>query len=251
VSDRVRVLTANLWNGGADPEGFAELVRSLEADVVCVQELSPEQAEALSRALPHGRLEPARNHDGQGIALRRPATLRRLALPQRDAHVAQLDPTHWPGLAAPLEVVAVHIMGPHVPPLARSWPVRRGQFRGLLRYLDEAPPLPRALVGDLNATPLWPLYRHLNATPLWPLYRRLARRLQDAPHQVARRRGARPSRTWGPWPGAPRLLRIDHALVSRVAVEEALVVAVPGGDHSALVVDLAPDPEADAPADAG
>lgn len=228
MSDRVRVLTANLRNGGADPDGFAELVESLEADVVCVQELSPEQAEALSRVLPYGCLEPDRNYDGQGIALRRPAEMRRVDLPRRDAHVAELDPAHWPGLAAPLEVIAVHVMGPHVPPWVTTWPVRRGQLRGLLRYLDETSPRPRALVGDFNAT------------PLWPVYRRLAGRLQDGPREVARRKGTRPPRTWGPTPSARRVLRIDHALVDQVHVEEAQVVAIPGGDHSALLVDLSP-----------
>ena len=153
MSDRIRVMTANLWNGGADPDGFAELVQNLEADVVCVQELSPEQAEALGRVLPYGCLEPDRNHDGQGIALRRPAEMRRVELPRRDAHVAELGPAHWPGLAAPLEVIAVHVMGPHVPPWVTAWPVRRGQLHGLLRYLDATSPRPRALVGDLNATP--------------------------------------------------------------------------------------------------
>lgn len=228
MSDRVRVLTANLWNGGADPQAFAELVQTLEADVVCVQELSPEQAEALGQVLPYGQLEPDRNHDGQGIALRRRAEMRRVALPCRDAHVADLDPAHWPGLAAPLEVIAVHVVGPHVPPWVANWSARRGQLRGLLRYLDATSPRRRALVGDLNAT------------PLWPVYRRLTGRLQDGPREVARRRGTRPSRTWGPTPGARRMLRIDHALVDQVHVEEAQVVAIPGGDHSALVVDLSP-----------
>lgn len=231
MSDRIRVLTANLWNGGADPDGFADLVQELEADVVCVQELTPEQAEALGRVLPYGCLEPDRNSDGQGIALRRPAELRRLELARRDAHVAMLDPALWPGLPAPLEVIAVHVMGPHVPPWIANWRARRGQLLGLLRYLDEATPQARALVGDLNAT------------PLWPVYRRLAGRLQDGPREVARRRGARPPRTWGPRPGTPRLLRIDHALVDRVHVEEAQVVTIPGSDHSALVVDLSPAPD--------
>lgn len=225
MGDRIRVLTANLWNGGADPAGVAEVVEAWAVDVACTQELAPEQAEALARVLPHGCLEPARDHTGMGIALRRPAGLRRLELAGRDAWVAELDPAHWPGLAECLEVISVHIVGPH---LLRGWRQRRGQLHALERYLDGAGPRPRLLVGDLNAT------------PLWPVYRRLTRRLHDGPADVARRRGARPQRTWGPTPRSPRLLRIDHALVAGVHVEDAHVVPLPGGDHSALLVDLTP-----------
>ena len=44
-----------------------------------------------------------------GIALRRPAELRRLSLPYRDAWVARLDPEGWPGLEAPVETLEKRI----------------------------------------------------------------------------------------------------------------------------------------------
>jgi endonuclease/exonuclease/phosphatase (EEP) superfamily protein YafD len=229
MSDRVRVLTANLWNGVADPAGFAELVERLAVDVVCTQEMSPEQAEALVRVLPHGHLEPRRDHNGMGIALRRPADLRRVRLPKRDAHVAELDPGAWPGLAAPLEILSVHIVGPHVWPPQRSWPTRRGQLRGLTAYLDAAERRARVLVGDFNAT------------RGFPVYQRLLRRLDDGHARAAHRRGRRPGATWGPTPRAPRILRIDHALTESVHVDDARVVPIPGSDHSALLVDLSPE----------
>jgi endonuclease/exonuclease/phosphatase (EEP) superfamily protein YafD len=219
-------MTANLWNGGADPERFAGLVEASRADVVCVQELAPEQADALARVLPHGRLSPARDNTGMGIALRRPAELSRIALPCRDAHVAHLDAGAWPELPDGLEVIGVHVLGPHVWPPWRAWPLRRGQLVGLERYLAEAPPRARVMVGDFNAT------------PAFRVYRRLAARLPDAHHEVARRRGTRPAATWGPTPGAPRMLRIDHALAEGVRVEDAQVLAIPGGDHSALLIEI-------------
>jgi endonuclease/exonuclease/phosphatase family metal-dependent hydrolase len=83
------------------------------------------------------------------------------------------------------------------------------------------------LVGDLNAT------------PLWPVYRRLALHLTDAAVAAARHHGRPVQRTWGPWPKAPRLLRIDHALVHGVAVADFQVMPLAGGDHSAIVVDIA------------
>jgi endonuclease/exonuclease/phosphatase (EEP) superfamily protein YafD len=220
------VLTANLWNGRADPQAFAALVEAQRVDVVCAQELAPEQAEALARVLPHGRLEPARDNTGMGIALRRAASLSCVTLPCRDARVAELDPAVWPELSAPLEVIGVHVIGPHVWPPWRAWPLRRGQLAGLERYLAQAPPRARLLVGDLNAT------------PVFGVYRRLAARLRDAHRESARRRGARPASTWGPAPGFPRVLRIDHALAAGVHVEDVRVLDIRGADHSALLVEV-------------
>jgi endonuclease/exonuclease/phosphatase (EEP) superfamily protein YafD len=223
---RLRILSCNLWNGGADPQAFADLVEELDADVVAMCELAPEQAEAVAKVRPHGLFEPRRDFLGMGLALRHPAPARRLPLPHRDARAVRLDPGAWPGLAAPLEVIGVHIMGPHAWPWSTSWPARRGQLRELLRYLGAADPIGRVVIGDYNAT------------PLWPLYRRLRRRLHDAAEIVAARTGRRPERTWRPTPRFPRLLRIDHALTSAVTVRDFRVRDVPGGDHSAILVEV-------------
>lgn len=227
VQKKLRILSANLWNGRVDPDGFVNLVESLAADVVAVQELSFDQAEALSACMPHGVLYPASNFVGMGIALRRPASLRKIPLVYRDAHVAALHPAQWPGLGSPLEIVNVHIMAPHI-----VWPRpgmlgRPPQVRGLMRALTEEPaPQQRVVVGDFNST------------PLWPTYRRMAAQFTDAAVAVAKATGSRPLRTWGPTPSAPRLLRIDHAFSSGVEVEGFAVRPLPGGDHCAIVVDI-------------
>jgi endonuclease/exonuclease/phosphatase (EEP) superfamily protein YafD len=224
---RFRIVSANLWNGAADAEAFAALVTRLAADAVATQEMTPEQAEALARALPYGALEPARDYSGMGIALREPARVRRLALPCRDARVAEIAWTHASGWRLDFEILNVHIQAPHNRATWRTMSTRRGQLRGIVRHLEASPHRRRVLVGDLNAT------------PVWPVYRRLTSHLTDAAVAAARRHGTAPRRTWGPWPGAPRLLRIDHALVHGVAVEDFRVVPVVGADHSAIVVDLA------------
>lgn len=226
---RTRILSANLWNGRADPEAFAEQIEALEVDVAAVQELAPAQAEALARVLPYGRLDPAEDFCGMGIALRRPAEVKLWPLPYRDARCAELDPHTWPGLGAPLQVVNVHVLAPHAFPPVRTLGVRRKQVRGILARLAASAGA-RVLVGDLNATPLWPAYRRLTSA------------LEDAAHRHARREGRRPARTWGPWPGGPRLLRIDHVLSEGVAVESLRTLHVAGSDHSALLVDLVPEP---------
>lgn len=229
MGNRLRILTANLLNGGVDPEALAELASSLAVDVAALQELAPDQAEALAEVLPHGALHPARDHTGMGIALRRPAQGDRLPLPARDALLARLEPGDWNGLTRPVEVVNVHVRAPHLLPTWRTLAQRRGQLRGLLAHLAASGDRPQVLIGDFNAT------------PVWPLYRRLAALRRDAAREDARRRGTRPRPTWGPGPRAPRLLRIDHAFVQGLAVEAVQVAPLPGSDHSALIVDLTTD----------
>ncbi len=214
-------------NGRADPEAFADLVRGSGADVVAVQELSPEQARALGRVFPHGWLEPARDCNGMGIAVRYPAEFDRVPLAYRDARIARLDPSDWPTLTSSLEIVNVHIASPRWG--VRAWSQfrrRRDQSRGLVEYLDRTTGRPRAVLGDFNATPAWPLYRVF------------ARRLEDLAQTHARSRGAKPARTWARWVGGPPLLRIDHCFGSGVRVDDFQVVAIRGSDHSGLVVDL-------------
>ena len=89
-----------------------------------MQELGPEQAEAIASLLPHGRLEPRLDYEGIGIALRHPAEVAPLALPRREARIARLAPGTWPGLEAPLEVVNLHVLAPHQLPPWRTFAAR-------------------------------------------------------------------------------------------------------------------------------
>lgn len=239
ASPRLRLLSANLANGRAEPEAFAALVEALAPDVVAVQELAPPQADALARVMPFGKLEPAWNHHGMGIALRDPGSVEWVPLPYRSALVGELSGLD--GLA-PVEVVNLHLAAPHVQPMPRRLRERRGQVRGILAYLDAVPRPRRVLAGDLNATPLWPAYRRLRA------------RFEDAAVQAAQRRGRRPDRTWGPWPGSVRMLRIDHVLVRGLVASATQVLPLRGSDHSALLADLhgaTPEPEATARSTSG
>lgn len=222
-----RLLSANLWNLNADPAGFIRLIERVDADVVCMQELSPPTARLVEELLPFGELSPARNQFGMGIALQRPAKLGRIEMRHRSARTAVLDPDDWPELAAPLEIINIHLAAPDYRGPLRSLHHRSHQLADLEAYLEAEGDRPRLLVGDLNST------------PLWPAYRRLRRRFADAASDVARAGGTRPARTWGPTPASRRLLRIDHALVADVEVAAVEVVEVPGSDHSGLVVDVA------------
>jgi endonuclease/exonuclease/phosphatase (EEP) superfamily protein YafD len=223
---RWRLVTANLRNGHANADAFAALIRSLNADVVAVQEISFAQVDRLAAVMPFGKFEPDATHRGMGIGLRYPGSVWRLPLPCRDAFVAEFHPPDRPLHAEPVEILNVHVAAPHILPPWHALRLRRGQLRGLLDYLVASPARCRGVVGDLNSTS-W-----------WPLYRRLAGHLTDAAVVAAGANGGRPARTWGPWPGAPRLLRIDHILTQGLTVQEVRVVPIDGGDHSALVADL-------------
>ena len=121
-----------------------------------------------------------------GIALREPARLRRLKLPHRDARIAEISCERPSGARLELELLNVHVRAPHWVPGVRTLTQRAGQLRGLLRHLAAAPHRRRVLVGDLNAT------------PMWPVYRKLAARLSDAAVLAAERHARAVQPTWGP-----------------------------------------------------
>jgi endonuclease/exonuclease/phosphatase family metal-dependent hydrolase len=194
--------------------------------VVAVQELAPDQADALAARFPYGLLAPRQDYDGGGIALARPGEVAMLPLAQRSGFRVTLDPSSWPDLTEPLEVLNVHVYAPHSF-VGRGLLRRRPQFRALAGVLDRPAATGRVVVGDFNATPLWPVY--------WAM----AARMEDAARTVARREGRRPERTWGPRPGGPAMLRIDHGFVAGVRPERFQVVPVEGSDHRAVVLDVA------------
>jgi endonuclease/exonuclease/phosphatase (EEP) superfamily protein YafD len=219
----LRILTANLANGWADADAFTDLIEAVEPDVVTLQELVPAQADALARVMPFGKLEPRTDHEGMGIALRAPGSVRTLRLPHRSAFVADLASLDD---GESVEVLNVHLAAPHVPPISQRIRDRRGQVRDIIAYVDAGLRRRRVLAGDLNAS------------PIWPAYRRLRERFDDAAVEATRRLGRRPGRTWGPWAGSMRLFRIDHVLVQGLTAVEARVLPLRGSDHSALLVDL-------------
>ncbi len=221
-SDRsLRILTANLYADRLDIDRFQDLLAELEPDVAMVQELSFEAAEVLAAVLPHGILVPEEGHDGRGLALKAPARTERLPMAYRDGLIARLEAPEWPGS---LEIINIHLMNPIMWPPWESLRIRSRQLGVLLAHLEQ--PGARLVAGDCNAS------------PAWPVYRRLAGRLDDAVLAVAKDNGRRASRTWGPTPTSPRLLRIDHVFVEGVRPRASQVVTIPGSDHSGVLVDV-------------
>lgn len=226
------MVSANLFNGRVDPDWLLELVVGLRADVVALQEAEPRHYETLARALPHGAFHEGPRSSGMGLCLRHPpAEARMIPLAWRPAPWMRLSPAAWPGLSRPLDVVAVHIAAPHVytPPGYGFW-LRRRQMQQLEAHFDA-----HVHPGDAAATVV---VGDFNATPLWPVYRRMAGHLSDAAVVAAQRRGRPAQPTWGAIRRGPRLLRIDHVFTRGIEAHDVHVVDLAGSDHSALVVDL-------------
>ena len=230
MSRTIRVFSGNLWWGKADPDGLVSLIRDHQIDVFAAQELGFENAEAIASELPYGCLEPHATYHGMGVALRQPGKYERIPLVYRDARRAVLEPSDWPGLTRPIDLVNVHFQAPHAMRPFPSARVRSQQASGLERFFGENPAAARAVVGDYNAS------------PIWPLYRRFARQLRDGALEVARREGRSVESTWGPTPESARLIRIDHAFVHGLEVESFRVLTIPGSDHSGILMECRPTP---------
>jgi endonuclease/exonuclease/phosphatase (EEP) superfamily protein YafD len=215
----LRLLTANLWNGRADPDALAELIADAQPDAVLAQEMTPEHARAIEALLPYGVLLPRRDACGMGLALRRPARITVLRLPQRDALIARLSAPEWNAFGSPVEIVNVHVSAPTS--LRQLW-LRRAQVEALCAHVASTP-MPRVIAGDFN------MFR------LMPAYRALCGRLCDAALQ--RRAFGQP--TWSPRADWARWLRLDHVLTQGLQTTDLRVLRVHGSDHSALLATLA------------
>jgi endonuclease/exonuclease/phosphatase (EEP) superfamily protein YafD len=216
----LRILTANLYNGRAKPDGFAAALRSVRPDVVAVQELSENAAAVLADWGVSRLLDPDDDNTGMGLALNTEATFDRLEFPNRNPVRASFDGARW-GFDH-VEVVGTHLVNPVSWPWSESQRLRIEEANALEQLLME-PAATRAVVGDFNSSPAWALYRRVGGLAL------------DAAVAAGTTRA-----TWGYFPWSPAMLRIDHAFIQGARSLGTRPVRIPGSDHRALVVDLAP-----------
>ncbi len=225
----MRLMTANLMHkNGATAQALRETLDIVKPDVLAVQELTVPLLSTIADRFSHHLLAPRPDGPGIGMAADRPVTVDEVPMPYRSGMVATLQPEDWPEFGGRVEVFNVHLANP-----IGRWPrsmtgVRRGQVDAI-ESRTESMPDRRVLCGDLNAT------------PLWPAYRRLLRSYRDRVVDAAASQGNRPSRTWAPLRTGPRVLRIDHILVSGVGVVSAEALPLAGSDHFVVVVDLLGD----------
>lgn len=227
MSASIRILSCNLFSGRASTKALLQRVVELDVDILCAQEMSPKYSSDLHSVLPHNNLFHRRIHRGNAIAARQPIAISEIRMPRRSAWAANLAPEHWPGLARNIEVINIHVSGPHTWPYFPNRVRRRLQIEALLDYHRHQNNVPHAVVGDFNSSPAWPLYRQMAAS------------LEDAA-LIADERPAQPGSTW---PCVPKLgvrgwLRIDHCFLWQLHATRLQHVIVSGSDHMGIVIDV-------------
>ncbi len=226
-----RILSANLKNGDADPDAFANLVASLSVDVLALQEVSFAQAEPLTELFDHGAIYPDDNYVGRGLLSRLPVCVERIPMSWGFVLTARLEACDWNHLSGPVEITNLHVAAPHIVRPRTGLALRWHQAREFDAYLEQAD-------QGTQAAPARLMVGDFNSTPGWPWYHRMVSRFADAAVDLAAKAGTSTVPTWGPWPGGPKLLRIDHGFIRGLEVEAFEVLEIAGSDHSALVIDL-------------
>ncbi|MEU8260666.1 endonuclease/exonuclease/phosphatase family protein [Micromonospora sp. NPDC048999] len=220
----LRLLTANLLLGGAEPGRLVDLVRRHRVDVLAVQEFTPDIATELDRLgladlLPYRMLNPEPGATGSGLYARFPLAESGIRRNQGFAFTQAYGTLAVPG-APPVRVESVHPASPYAVRVVPEW---RTDLRG------QPPATPQGqlsiLAGDFNAT--------LDHAPLRDL---IATGYVDAADSA----GAGLAGTWGPYDSdlIPPVT-IDHVLVDRrIAVRSVAVHPLPGSDHRTVFAEL-------------
>jgi endonuclease/exonuclease/phosphatase (EEP) superfamily protein YafD len=226
----VRVLTANLALGQADPKAVVALARD-GADVLVVEEMTPGLAVALSVAgldavMPHRSIDPRKNADGVGIWSRYPIPdAQAITGYQLAMRIARIQ---VPGVVIAPTLLAVHLAAPWVQPL-QFFRDDITQFPTTLQQAARIAGSGAVIVaGDLNST-----------YDMRPFRRLLDEGYRDGAEQA----GAGLTRSF---PSSRPVFGIDHVLVRNCAATQAQTVPVAGSDHRGLaaVVDIPVHPGA-------
>ncbi|MER7889510.1 endonuclease/exonuclease/phosphatase family protein [Micromonospora sp. NPDC094482] len=221
----VRLLTANLLAGAADPAALVDLVRRHRVDVLVVQEFTPgAQADldrlGLDRLLPHRQLNPLVGTPGSGLYARFPISDAGVRSNRGGWGFTQAYGTLTVPGAPPVRVESAHPSAPYAVDQVGFW-------RADLAAQPPATPdgTLRILAGDFNAT--------LDHAPLRAL---LGTGYVDAADAT----GQGLVGTWGPYDGdlIPPVT-IDHVLVDRrIAAQAVEVRPLAGSDHRPVLATL-------------
>jgi endonuclease/exonuclease/phosphatase (EEP) superfamily protein YafD len=212
----LRVMSANLLAGAADPVALAALVREQHVDVLVLQEYTPSFAAAFTTDLPYRVAYAERGVFGSAVYSRFPLEDDGLRINPPDFGQARAVMT-IDGRRIPIE--SVHTRAPGDAPSTQWW----GQSFAVQPPADPDGP-PRILAGDFNAT--------LEHSPMRAL---LATGYRDAADVLGL--GLTPT-----WPYDGRRLppvTIDHVLADRrIGVRAFEAFRLPGSDHRPILAVL-------------
>ena len=218
----LRVMTANILYGRADATSLVATANA-SADVLAVQELTPESVERMSKAgldetFPYRALDARPGPDGVGVWSRFPITASKRIPDYKLAMVSvrikvegvQVDPA----------VLVAHLLPP--------WPNPIDEFRSdmqrmqkTMRDLAESVGAGSAIVaGDFNSTPDMREFRHL---------------LRNGFHDASLQAGAGFNRTYPADGRVPPIIAIDHVLTFQCTATSAETTKLPGSDHRGLM----------------
>jgi endonuclease/exonuclease/phosphatase (EEP) superfamily protein YafD len=216
----VRVISANLRYGRADAGAVVGLAQ--QADILAVQELTPEKANQISAAgideiLPYRFLRTREGPAGVAIWSRYPLT------PVDDYDefwlgliTARID---VPGASTPTTVVTTHLSAPWPEPI-RGWRDDLDRLGSALTKIAASADGPVILAGDLNATPDVLEFRRL---------------LRGGYRDAAEQAGAGLTRTHPADIAIPPLFAVDHILVRGGSATSVRTLPIACSDHRALL----------------
>ena len=214
------VVTLNMALGMADAPSVVALARRENADVIALEEMTPEavtrlRAAGIATDYPYSFTAPAPEARGVGIFSRHPF------LESGTEHEWELGAVSasidlGSGVSSAPRVFAVHVPAP--------WPQRSAEWLATLGLIaPRVTPIaqPVLVAGDFNAT--------LDHVPFRAML--TASRLTDAADEA----GAGWLRTYPANRAFPPVIAIDHVLVRGAAASEVHTVTVAGSDHRAVV----------------
>lgn len=217
----LRVITANLREGAADPAALVALAGD-RADVLIVQELTPELASALrdngiDSTLPYRVVDARPFAAGVAIWSRHPIVAsHRVPGYQLGVLSATL---RVPRAADDVVVLAAHLAGPFPQPMDR-WRHEIGDMTETMATLAaKAGGGPVIVAGDFNATVDMEPFRQL---------------LQDGFRDAAEQSGAGLARSFPADSVVPPLIGVDHVLTLNSSATDTRTIGIPGSDHLGL-----------------
>jgi endonuclease/exonuclease/phosphatase (EEP) superfamily protein YafD len=216
-------MQANLMVGAADPESLVAMVREREVDVVTVQELTYQEADALKAAgldevLSHQFLVPYTDGGGgAGIYSRFPlSNPRSLDGFSPETLSAELNV----GLAQPVTLFAVHPAPAYISPPS----VWADEQRRLGSYMDKVAGRDNVIVsGDFNASYSNKQFRNL---------------LTNGYTSAADQLGSGLIPTYPTDKRYPAVVGIDHIITKGAVATSLERIEIEGSDHHGLIADI-------------
>jgi endonuclease/exonuclease/phosphatase (EEP) superfamily protein YafD len=225
----IRVLSANIRNGGADASSFVRLAEE-NADVILVVELTPVAVQhfsgaGISQVFPYSHLIPAPMAGGIGMWSRFP--LVPLPVPQHPSAAVPAALLAVPGVPLETLLVGVHVKSPLAEgrDTVDDWRAGVAHVRSqLAKFATTAGAGAVVVAGDFNSTPDVRQFMDL---------------LTDGYRDAVEQLGAGFSPTFPADRWYPPLYTIDHVLTRNSAASSVRTVPIAGSDHRGVLASIA------------